>query len=70
MREIKTVWGKILPEVNLFPIYYLIFIYGFIYVLPYGQLFIGLTWFDWFRSEDGLNRGEGPLELIQFFQYA
>jgi hypothetical protein len=63
MREIKTVWGKILPEVNLFPIYYLIFIYGFIYILPYGQLFIGLTWFDWFRSEDG------PLEWLQFSEY-
>ena len=63
MREIKTVWGKILPEVNLFPIYYLLFIYGFIYILPYGQLFIGLTWFDWFRSEDG------PLEWLQFSEY-
>tara|TARA_B100000945_G_scaffold220204_1_gene177844 strand:- start:526 stop:1215 length:690 start_codon:yes stop_codon:yes gene_type:complete len=63
MREIKTVWGKILPEVNLFPIYYLLFIYGFIYILPYGQFFIGLTWFDWFRSEDG------PLEWLQFAEY-
>ena len=62
--------GSINPEVNLFPIYYLIFIYGFIYILPFGESFIGLSWFDWFRSEDGLNRGEGPLELIQFFQYA
>ncbi len=63
MREIKTVWGKILTDVNLFPIYYLIFIYGFLYILPYGQLFIGLTWFDWFRSEDG------PLEWLQFSEY-
>jgi len=70
MNEIKTPWGSINPEVNLFPIYYLIFIYGFIYILPFGESFIGLSWFDWFRSEDGLNRGEGPLELIQFFQYA
>ena len=33
------------------------------YILPYGQLFIGLTWFDWFRSEDG------PLEWLQFSEY-
>tara|TARA_B100000287_G_scaffold426696_1_gene475061 strand:- start:137 stop:757 length:621 start_codon:yes stop_codon:yes gene_type:complete len=44
--------------------------YGFIYILPFGESFIGLSWFDWFRSEDGINRGEGPLEWIQFFQYA
>ena len=64
MREIKTVWGKILPEVNLFPIYYLFFIYGLVYILPYGKFFIGISWFDWFRSEDG------PLEWIQFIEYA
>ena len=63
MREIKTVWGKILPEVNLFPIYYLFFIYGFLYILPYGKLLIGTSWFEWFRSEDG------PLEWLQFFEY-
>ncbi len=70
MKEIKTPWGSICPAVNLFPIYYLIFMYGFIYILPFGESFIGLSWFDWFRSEDGINRGEGPLEWIQFFQYA
>ena len=63
-KEIKTPWGKIIPEVSLFPIYYLLFIYGFVYILPYGKFFIGLSWFDWFRSEDG------PLEWIQFFEYA
>ena len=62
-REIKTAWGKITPEVSLFPIYYLIFIYGFIYILPYGKEIIGVTWFDWLRSEDG------PLEWIQFLEY-
>ena len=62
-REIKTPWGKIIPEVSLFPIYYLIFIYGFIYILPYGKNLIGLSWFDWLRNEDG------PLEWFQFFQY-
>jgi len=63
-KEIKTPWGKIIPEVSLFPIYYLIFIYCFVYILPYGKFFIGISWFDWLRSEDG------PLEWIQFIQYA
>jgi len=62
--EIKTPWGKIIPEVSLFPIYYLLFIYCFVYILPYGKIFIGTSWFDWFRSEDG------PLEWIQFIEYA
>ena len=62
-REIKTPWGKIIPEVSLFPIYYLLFIYCLVYVLPYGKFFIGISWFDWFRSEDG------PLEWIQFIEY-
>ena len=63
MREIKTPWGSITPKVDLFPIYYLIFIYGFIYILPFGKALIGISWFDFLRSEDGL------LEWIQFFQY-
>ena len=63
MKEIKTPWGSISPKVDLFPIYYLIFIYGFIYILPFGQSLIGISWFDFFRSEDG------PLEWVQFFQY-
>jgi hypothetical protein len=63
-KEIKTPWGKIIPEVSLFPIYYLIFIYCFVYILPYGKFFIGISWFDWLRSEDG------PLEWIQFIEYA
>ena len=63
-KEIKTPWGKIIPEVNLFPIYYLLFIYCFVYILPYGKLFIGISWFDWLRSEDG------PLEWMQFIEYA
>ena len=32
-------------------------------MLPYGKFFIGTSWFDWFRSEDG------PLEWIQFIEY-
>ena len=63
-KEIKTPWGKIKPEVSLFPIYFLIFIYFFVYILPYGKFFIGISWFDWLRSEDG------PLEWMQFIEYA
>ena len=63
-KDIKTPFGRIRPEVSLFPIYYLLFIYGFIYILPYGKNLIGVSWFDWLRSEDG------PLEWLQFFEYA
>ena len=63
-KKIKTPWGEIMPEVSLFPIYYLLFIYCFIYILPFGRDIIGVSWFDWLRSEDG------PLEWIQFFEYA
>jgi len=63
MKEINTPWGSITSKVDLFPIYYLIFVYGFIYILPYGKSLIGISWFDFLRSEDG------PLEWIQFFQY-
>ena len=62
-KKINTPWGEISPEVSLFPIYYLIFIYGFIYILPYGRNIVGISWFDWCRSEDG------PLEWIQFIEY-
>ena len=62
-KDIKTPFGIITPEVNLFPIYYLIFIYGFVYIFPFGKNLIGISWFDWFRSEDGL------LEWLQFFEY-
>ena len=63
-KEIKTPWGKIIPEVSLLPLYYLLFIYCFVYILPYGKFFIGISWFDWLRSEDG------PLEWMQFIEYA
>ena len=62
-KDIKTPFGRIIPEVSLFPIYYLIFIYGFVYIFPYGEKLIGVSWFDWLRSEDG------PLEWLQFFEY-
>ena len=64
MHKINTPWGKIIPEVSLIPIYYLLFIYCFIYILPYGKFFIGISWFDWLKSEDG------PLEWMQFIEYA
>ena len=62
-KDIKTPFGKISPDVSLIPIYYLIFIYGFVYIFPYGENLIGVSWFDWLRSEDG------PLEWLQFFEY-
>ena len=64
MTEIKTPWGKIIPQVSLLPIIHLFFIYGLVYILPYGRDVIGISWFDWLRSEDG------PLEWIQFIEYA
>ena len=42
----------------------MLFIYCFVYILPYGKFFIGISWFDWLRSEDG------PLEWLQFVEYA
>ena len=63
MKIIKTPWGEITPAVDLFPIYYLIFIYGFVYILPYGENIIGLTWFNLLKIEDG------PLEWLQFTEY-
>ena len=63
MKIIKTPWGDIYPAVDLFPIYYLIFIYGFVYILPYGENIIGLTWFNLLKIEDG------PLEWLQFTEY-
>jgi len=63
LKLIKTPWGEISPEVNLFPIYYILFIYGFVYILPYGENIVGLTWFNLLKLEDG------PLEWLQFSEY-
>ena len=41
----------------------MIFIYGFIYILPFGKNLIGITWFDLLKKEDG------PLEWLQFGQF-
>ncbi len=62
-KKILTPWGSLKPKVDIFPIIYLIFIYGFIYIFPYGRDIVKMSWFDWFRSEDG------PLEWLQFFLY-
>ena len=62
-KDIKTPFGRITSDVSLFPIYYLMFIYGFVYIFPYGENLIGVSWFDWLRSEDG------PLEWLQFIEY-
>ncbi len=63
MNEIRTPWGSISSKVSLFPIYYLIFIYGFVYILPFGKNLIGTSWFDLLKKEDG------PLEWLQFSQF-
>jgi len=63
MVDIRTPWGSISTKVSLFPIYYLIFIYGFVYILPFGKNLIGITWFDLLKKEDG------PLEWLQFGQF-
>ena len=63
MFDIRTPWGSISTKVSLFPIYYLIFIYGFVYILPFGKNLIGITWFDLLKKEDG------PLEWLQFGQF-
>ena len=63
MSEIRTPWGSISSKVSLFPIFYLIFIYGFVYILPFGKDIVGITWFDLLKKEDG------PLEWLQFIQF-
>jgi len=63
MNVIRTPWGSISTDVRLFPIYYLIFIYGFIYILPFGENIVGLPWFYYFKKEDGI------LETLQCIQY-
>ena len=63
MNEINTPWGSISTDVRLFPIYYLVFIYGFLYILPFGENIVGLSWFYYFKKEDGI------LEYLQCIQY-
>ncbi len=63
MNVIKTPWGSISSNVSLFPIYYLFFIYGFIYILPFGENIVGLSWFYYLKKEDGI------LESLQCIEY-
>ena len=63
MNEINTPWGSISTDVRLFPIYYLIFIYGLLYILPFGENIVGMPWFYYFKKEDGI------LESLQCIQY-
>jgi hypothetical protein len=54
---IKTPWGDLAPSVDIFPLAYLIVLYGIVYFLPFGI-------FDfWRKGEDGL------AEWLQFFAY-
>ena len=63
MNLIKSPWGSISSNVSLFPIYYLIFIYGFVYIMPFGEDIVGLSWFYYLKKEDGI------LESLQCIQY-
>ncbi len=57
LKQIKTPWGAIIPKVELFPILYILILYGLIYFLP-------LNIFDnWSKGEDGL------AEWLQFIFY-
>ena len=57
MKEIITPWGEIRPSVLIFPVYYLLLIYGVFYFLP----------FDFFKS---FFKGEDSfIEWMQFIGY-
>ena len=57
MKEIETPLGSIKPKVIIFPIYYLIFVFGFIYILHFG------IYKEFFVGEDSL------IEWLQFSCY-
>ena len=57
MRQIVTPWGEIRPSVLIFPVYYLLIIYGLIYFLPFNIF----RYF--FQKEDSL------IEWLQFLGY-
>ena len=64
MSEIRTPWGSINTKVSLFPIYYLIFIYGFVYILPFGKNLIGTTWFDLLKKKMDLWSGYSLVNFL------
>lgn len=56
-RVLRTPWGDLSPRVDLFPLVYILVLYGVVYFLPFGV-------FDfWRKGEDGL------AEWIQFAGY-
>tara|TARA_B100000700_G_C15062280_1_gene866702 strand:+ start:11188 stop:11883 length:696 start_codon:yes stop_codon:yes gene_type:complete len=55
--QIRTPWGDLIPKVDLFPVLYLILLYGVIYFLPFQVFEV------WRKGEDG------PSEWIQFSCY-
>jgi len=56
-RLIRTPWGDLAPRVDLFPLIYLLLLYGVIYFLPFGV-------FDFWRKGE-----DGPVEWLQFMGY-
>ena len=52
MFDIKTPWGSISSKVSLLPIYYLIFIYGFVYLFSDVAKFLPGTNFVYGAFED------------------
>ena len=57
-RLICTPWGDLAPRVDLFPLLYLLILYGVVYFLPFGVFDL------WSKGEDT------PAEWLQFFGYA
>ena len=45
---IRTPWGDLAPRVDLFPLIYLILLYGVVYFLPFGLFDL------WRKGEDGI----------------
>jgi hypothetical protein len=56
-RLIRTPWGDLAPKVDLFPLLYLLLLYGVLYFLPFGLFDL------WRKGEDGL------AEWLQFLAY-
>ena len=56
-KQIKTPWGIIFPQVELFPFFYILILYGLIYFLPFN------IFDNWSKGEDGLS------EWLQFIFY-
>ena len=56
-KQIHTPWGTITPQVELFPVVYILILYGLIYFLPLN------LFNNWSKGEDGL------AEWLQFIFY-